>query len=254
MSFKKQLLIFIIALVVFATSLLPVSFISKYVELPNNVAFKSLQGTVWSGRIAALQVNDLVLRNITWSWNAGSLLTGKLGFDFKVGNARDISEISGKGNIQLGLDSITLNDLTLRAPADTFRPMIPIPMGKLGGRAIVELDEFKSSRSAFVQGSSLPLCEILAGEMMWTKSEIQIGQPVSLGVFAANLDCQNGEVLVVFDGENQLGLAGTGRLSIERKVHFDGHVQPDDSLPRGIRNGIAMFGRPDTSGRIQIKL
>jgi general secretion pathway protein N len=254
MSLKKQLALFVIALTLFVFMLAPISLVSKYLPIPDNVAYQGLQGTLWSGKVNAVQVDHWHLQTVTWQVRPLELLTGNLTVKIKAGNARDAQQISAKGTIKIGFSNITFDKFILRTPADNIRPIIPIPVGRIGGRAIIELDQYKVARSAFDQSSTTGFCNTLSGEALWTKSEIQIGSPINLGTFVGALSCENNDVLLTFDGENRLGLNGQGRVSKTRSLHFDGLVDPDKTLPNSIINGVAMFGKRDQQGRYQINI
>ena len=253
MSFKKLFSLFIIMLIVFSVLLTPVSFVAKYVDTPKNVAYQSLSGTLWSGRANVIQVDKWQFNSLTWDMNIAALFTGKLLFDIKFGQARDANQLSGKGTIGLGFNTLSLSELTFRAPASAIRSELPIPTSELNGRVILDIDEFHMT-SVTDPNEQMQMCDVLQGELLWTKAEVVFGQAMELGTIASKLSCNDGDVVATFDGSNKLGLEGNARIESPDSFGFQGFVKPDPSLPRDIHNGIKMFSQLDGQGRYPIKL
>ena len=253
MSVKKLLSLFIALFIVFGVLLTPISFIAKYIDTPKNVAYQSLSGTLWSGRANVIQVDKWHFSSLTWDMNIASLFTGKLSFDLKFGQARESNQLSGKGNISLGFNTLSLSELTFRAPANAIRSELPIPTSELKGRVILDIDDFHMT-SAIDPNTPMQMCDILQGELLWTKAEVVFGQAMELGTIASQLSCNEGDIVALFDGLNRLGLEGSARIESPDSFTFQGFVKPDPSLPRDIHNGIKMFSQLDAQGRYPIKL
>lgn len=253
MSVARLSVLFVIALIIFAVFLTPVSIIASLLTPPKGVAYQQLQGTLWQGKASALQVNNIVLNNVTWTLSVPSLLVGNADLDVKFGNARNADEISGKGNIRLGMSSIQANDLIVRVPAETVKPMLPVPVGRVGGRVILEVDAYSSS-TEFVQNPTAPVCSELTGTLVWTKSEVVFNNPIRMGAISADLSCSDNILVARFNGDNELGLEGDANIASANQFNFDGFVKPQPHLPAEVHQGIAMFAKLDPQGRYPIKL
>lgn len=253
MSARKLWLLFFVAFVICLVTLVPVSMITKVVTPPPGIAYKNLTGTLWNGKASQVQVDDVVLSKVQWSLKFWPLIIGKANVDVKFGNARDTNEVSGKGRVSLGLSSISAQDLVVRLPAEYVKPLLPIPLGKVGGRVILEIDEYSNS-TEFVQNPSAPLCQLLQGDLMWTKSEVVFNNPIRMGTIQSQLSCEEEVLLANFDGSNELGLEGTAKIQSAQAFNFDGFVKPQPQLPTEVHQGIAMFSKLDSQGRYPIKL
>ncbi len=258
---------------VFSLFLTPIGLLLKVVDLPETVSYQGLTGTLWSGTAQVVEIHqglgqssgnnagkNIQLKKFSWSLNGLPLFMGKLSFDVKFGNAREADEMSGKGRLALGLNSFNADSFTFRAPAHMFKSQIPFPLGDIGGRIILNAQEYKVGFNTNVdandevQSDGQHLCDVLTGDLMWTNSEIDFGGPVTFGTIVSSLSCNDQAINALFDGENKLGLSGNAIIASPKSVRFDGFMKPDADLPREIHNGLGMFSRLDPQGRYPIKL
>lgn len=245
MSMKKAFLLFVLFFVVFVLIKLPVALILDRVTLPNGIAYEKISGTIWQGKIKRLQIQDEVLHKVEWQTSPLALLMGEVAVQFKFGNVRNTQQISGKGNATYSLSGISLEKTVVRLPADNLKKYSPIPINDIGGRVILDVNSYQFSNA---------LCDVLDGELIWTKSEVDIGGPITFGSIAANLTCDEHVVVATFNGNDQLGLEGEARIASPNQFGFDGFVKPDATLPSAVHNAVGMFGKPDSKGRVKIKL
>jgi len=245
MSGRKLTVIFVIALILLSLVKTPAALIVSQLNLPNNVAYQGLSGSIWQGNISRLKVDQWLINDVDWELSPVNLLLGEAAIDVRFGKARDQAQVSGKGRLMLSMSDIAAEKLTVRLPADPLRQMLPIPVGNLGGRVIVEIDAYQKGET---------LCNQLAGELTWAKSEIDFGGPIALGSISSDLSCVNQNVVASFDGNNQLGLEGAATVQSAAKYNFDGFLKPDAQLPAAIHDGLRMFGKADSKGKYRIKI
>jgi len=245
MSGKKVVVLFVLFLLIFTLFKVPAALLAQQFELPRNIAYKGLTGTLWQGKIDRLQVDKWLLQDVEWQFKPSQLFTAKAGFDVKFGAPRAVDQISGKGNVFIGTAGLGLSEFVARAPAAPIKSMLPLPMGDLGGRIIVSVSDY-------VKGETL--CQTLDGDLTWTKAEIDLGTLVNFGAIESKLSCVEQNVVASFDGSNTLGLEGQATVESAKKYNFDGYLKPDASLPAMVHDGLSAFGKMDSKGRYQIKL
>lgn len=245
MSVLKMVLWFVLFLVVLTVVKLPVALVAEHANLPKNIAYEQLTGTLWSGKIKRLQIEGETLQKVEWQVSPWSLLLAKLEVTFKFGNARDSAQNSGKGRLSYSMDGLEVVKSVVRIPAAGLKKYSPLPMGDIGGRVILDVAKYRFSG---------PLCDALDGELVWSKSELDFGGPIAFGTITANLSCDNHNIVAAFDGNNRLGLEGQALVESPSKFGFEGFVKPDASLPKSVHNGLSMFGKPDVKGKYKIKL
>ena len=245
MSARKLVFIFVLALLVFSVIKTPAALIASQITLPNNVAYQGLSGSVWQGNISKLKVDQWLLNDVEWTVSPANLFLGEAAIDVRFGKARDKSQISGKGRLLLSMSDVAAEKLTVRLPADPLKRMLPIPVGNLGGRVLLDIEAYQKGET---------LCNQLTGELTWAKSEIDFGGPVSLGSISSELSCVNNNIVASFDGNNQLGLEGAATVQSTAKYNFDGFLKPDAQLPAAIHEGLRMFGKADSKGKYRIKI
>ncbi|NVK23665.1 MAG: type II secretion system protein N [Gammaproteobacteria bacterium] len=245
MSIKKLIALFITVFLLITVFTVPVGLIVKQFNLPKNVSYDSLQGTLWQGSIKAAQYKKTVLTQVQWQWLPWQLFKGKVAFKLRWGNARVSQQLSGTAVASVGFSGYQLNDTTVRLPASAVKPLLPFPMGDLYGRVIADINSYSFGE---------PLCSELNGELVWTKAGVDINGVIDFGVISSALSCDNNQVLATFDGQNSLGLQGLAKLESQTSFSFDGFLKPDASLPAVVHQGIGMFGKADSQGRFKISL
>ncbi|MEM9172319.1 MAG: type II secretion system protein N [Pseudomonadota bacterium] len=75
---------------------------------PDSLRVSGVSGTIWSGQIAALQVEDLTLSSVQWQLEPAALLVGKLAAHIEA----DIPGGFVNGRIAIQGETITLTDTT----------------------------------------------------------------------------------------------------------------------------------------------
>lgn len=245
MSWKKISLLLVIFLLLLSVLKTPVALVAEYIPLPKQLAYQGLNGTLWQGSASRMQFQQWTFNNVTWELNPWHLFTAKATFDLKFGNARQSSELSGKGRVMLGLSGIEVEKATVRMPASPLKSFSPVPLNDLGGRVILDVTQF-------VQGDNM--CDLLNGELTWTQSSIDFAGLIELGAISSNLSCEEQQLLMAFDGNNSLGLEGQARIASTKKYNFDGYLKPDPNLPKEIHDGLSMFSKMDSKGKFPVKL
>lgn len=245
MSTKKIVFLFVLFLLVFTLFKVPAALIAGQFTLPKGVAYQGLSGTLWEGKISRLQADNWLIQDLHWQFTPSNLFTGKAAFDVKFGNPRAVSQLSGKGNVFVGLSGIGVSDAILRAPAAPIKSMMPIPMGDLGGRIIVSVSDY-------VKGETF--CEQLDGDLTWTKAELNMGTVISFGAIESALSCVEKNVVASFDGNNSLGLEGAATVVSADDYQLDVFLKPDSTLPRDVHVTIDDYlGKADSKGRYKFK-
>lgn len=245
MSKSKLVVLFLISFLLFAVVLAPLSLIVNQLPLPKGVSYKGLGGTLWQGKVDALETNGVLLEDIQWRFDLSNMLIGNVGFDIKFGNPRNSRQFSGRGIVSTGLSGHLVNDFVFRMPADGVKPFLPIPVGDISGRLITKVDIFEVGQ---------PICEQLSGEFIWTKAGVDINGLVSFGTIASTLLCEDNSLVAKFDGDNSLGIEGSALLKSASQYGFEGYIKPDASLPAIVHDGMSMLGKMDNKGRYKVKL
>lgn len=245
MSVRKTVLIFVVLTLVFILVKVPAALVANLLPLPKGLAYSQLEGSLWQGSIRQAMFNKQVITDIKWQFKPSKLFTGSLGYQVSFGKPRQASSISGKGLVSVGLTGKTVEDAVFRMPAANVKPMLPIPMGRIDGRVIANINEYTLGT---------PVCEIAQGEVIWSKAGVDINGTIEFGSIDANLGCEQGKLLIQFDGENNLGLTGQAVIESSQKFGFDGFLKPSPDLPAVVHQGISMVAKMDSQGRYKIDL
>ncbi|MCQ8880137.1 type II secretion system protein N [Pseudoalteromonas shioyasakiensis] len=240
------IIVFIISFIVFAVIKTPaavaINLASDY--LPKDLKIGKASGSVWQGRIMQLHYQGEQINNLSWDISGWALFTGQLTGNLKFGNVRDTADISGRGDFNYGLfdQSISLSDATLRLSVERAmeRLQLPLPV-KAKGRVIVDLDEYQSGA---------PYCDVLNGEIASPNIDVQgLSGWFSIGPLSGRLSCKSGDVAVLVDPDNRLGLEADAVLKANLDFKVAGFIKPDATLPKEVHDAAKFLGRADRDGR-----
>ena len=235
--------------VVYLLSLLiltPAAWWLKLAPLPAELRLGLVQGTLWQGQITALRYQSLELRQVEWQLKPWSLLTGALVVDLQAGELAEHQQPYIKGQLRYGFSGLQLNDTLLRYPVADLAPMLTLPLPiAADGQLMVDIEHYR-------QGS--PWCKQLTGQASWQEARLEPPTGwIDLQHIFATLQCDDGELLLVTDGQNPLGLDVSARLLGGSRFSVDGTLKPDSSMPEEVHQAMQFVGAPDAEGRYRIR-
>ncbi|AOT06753.1 type II secretion system protein N [Pseudoalteromonas luteoviolacea] len=244
-------LAFLFAFIVFTVVSIPAPIALQLAQshIPPNIRLGTVTGTLWDGKVSGVQYQNLQFNDVKWQINGWALFTGQVQGKLNFGNARQSTEISGRSNFAVSLlgNSIELDNTTLRFSVEQAMRQVNLPLPvDAKGRVILELDEYNSGQ---------PYCESLKGDI--SSPDIQVkGMSgwFSIGELSGVLSCKSGDIAIVVEPENLLGLRADATLAENMQFKVAGNVKPDASLPKEVHDAVKFLGRPDSQGRYPVSL
>lgn len=240
-------------------ALAPASLISwgvSYFGGVNAPKLLQMEGSLWDGRIGALQVvtrfgTQLELQQIDYQISPWALLRGGLDMQLQIAELPS-NLLDGKMAIMAhrsGIDDLSgvLRGDVGRAIVELNLP-VPIPMQ---GQFALDLQHY-----AYTDFSNRHWCDALAGTLQVSRAQVQINNVWSaLGDYQLPLQCnpRNG-IGFSMDGQNIMGLTLTGNVDgMPPQVSFEGHMLPTLEAPRSITDLLQFIGQPDAAGRYHFR-
>lgn len=221
-------LVYIVGLLI----LLPARVVAYVVDAPPGVRWTQIEGTLWSGTVGALQVENMVLRDVDWQLQPLALLQGRLQANIRIRDHAD-NIVVGRGRVSLGQSSLRVESLQADARLADLAMLSPVasPFDLQG--------QVEASITRFDWGQ--PLCSQLDGRIEAADVALKIGRDwQDLNSFSAALSCDDGRVAVQMDDQNSLGLSGSALLDTTG-VRGDVRVQPDADAPRAVSDLMNML-------------
>ncbi|ODB33502.1 general secretion pathway protein GspN [Pseudoalteromonas sp. BMB] len=245
------LIIFLLAFIIFSAFTMPAAVLLQVFkgQLPANLQLGAVNGSVWHGQVSGVRFNNIQLNQVKWELEPSSLLLGELAGNVQFGNARDKNEISGKANFSSNLvsKSVMVNNASLRFSVEQAMDQVTLPLPvDAKGRVIVNVKEYQSGA---------PYCEGLNGEISSPNIDVKgMNGWFSIGDLSGQLDCKSGDIAVVVDPENRLGLQADATLAANFQFRVSGNIKPDASLPKEVHDAVKFLGRPNGEGRYPVNL
>lgn len=246
---KKWLLgfsFFALCYLVFVIALLPASWVVNQMKLPKNVHLSQVSGRVWHANTESITVNNVVINKVDIELSLLSLFTLDPKLEVRFGDPllngpQGIVTLSGL------LSSAVVEDLDVEVSADLIaqNAQLPVP---------VKAHEFVNIKVPFFELGK-PVCTSATGEITWKKAAVtSFEQKVPLGDLAAKISCEKGQLVLLVDKKNDLGIELTVKVGNNYRIKTEGYIKPTQQTPRQINQLLPYLGKPDAQGRYRLAL
>jgi len=244
---RKSALIalFFIVYLLFTVAMVPANKVLSWVTLPANVQIGEVSGTIWRSKVSAIKVDKLLINQVSAKLSFLSLLTADPSIHIEFGDAL-VAGPEGKATVSGLFSSISLTDIEVNMPAALVTEQLNLPI------PLVAHDYFDIQIDEFLAGA--PICSQLNGKIVWSKAAITaLEQRVKLGALKVALSCQQGDVVMVLDEDNELGLSFTASVGGNGIVSGDGYLVLKNNTPEAIKQILPFLGNPDNQGRYRLR-
>ncbi|MCH1930471.1 type II secretion system protein N [Shewanella sp. A25] len=240
MSVIKKVIVGVLIYLVFLLVLFPANVAVRFAPLPSDVMISGVSGSIWSGNIETLKVQQRQVEQLHWELSPWALLTGKVKVDLQVGSRA--TAVSGKGLITWSPSGISAQGLRFDAP-DSFL---------IGNAKLPFRTEIQGEVSLLVENleQGKPWCEQLSGKLFLNQTNVknQFGN-YPLGNIELGLSCVEGRVQLATDEtKNQLGIKGTLQLDEGNTVKVAAKIKETNDQPEDMRKSLSMLGKRGADG------
>ena len=207
---------------------------------PAGIVTQGVQGSVWSGGAAQIQVSGTNLGQLHWELHPLALLTGKIAADIALHGAGDA--LSGTVTAGFG-GQLSITNLRGNVPLALF-PRSALP-GGWTGQLNVDLSHLQLIRGWPVAALGALRVNNLTGPTQ---------QPRKLGDFRVSFDDAAGVSAPALVGKLEslagpLDATGTLKLNRDRSYVVDGQVAARPDAPPEVINALQYLGAPQTNGK-----
>jgi general secretion pathway protein N len=230
---------------VFLIIRLPAVQVLSRIQLSDAVNISGISGTIWNGHAQRAQVNGLPINDFNWSLAFFPLLLGELSADIKAGNMRDVDQISVTGHVSFKGQRFQVENLLAYIPANLGISLLPLPIPiQADGRFKLQLNKMDYRAG----------CQIFTGQGQWLNANFtSVAGVIELGNFNADLNCQNGSVVLDVKQPNSFGLTAKATIPANMKFKIEGRFKPEANLPKEVHQAAQFFGKADANGYYPIK-
>jgi general secretion pathway protein N len=215
--------------------------------VPEQVQLAGVEGTLWSGRAAAVSVERFALQDVRWRTSPWPLFTGRLSANVEA----RLPDGFVNTHVTASRSRVRLSDARLAVSLPTLQGLFPL--GGTRGQATANL-----STVELVDG--WPTAAI--GELRLAKLEVpsfQRGaQPIALGDYLVKFEPPAGGqgIAATFnDTGGALEVSGTAALQPTHAYVLDAFVKPRAGASPELVQGLSFMAQePDSSGRRRFML
>jgi general secretion pathway protein N len=244
-SVLKWVSLSLVVYLLFLIVKLPAVQVLSKLQLSNSASVRGVSGTIWNGHAQRAQINGLPISDVNWSLSFFPLLLGEISAEIKAGNIRDVEQISANGYVSFKGQHIKAEGLLAYVPTDLVISLLPLPIPvQADGRFKVQLDEIDYEAG----------CKKFTGKGQWLNANF-IGSTgvIDLGNFDADLNCENGSIVVDVKLPNRFGLTAKTVIPADMNFKVEGRFKPEANLPKEVHQAAEFFGQPDPDGYYPIK-
>jgi general secretion pathway protein N len=207
---------------------------------PDAIQATGVSGTVWKGHAARLKIEDFNLGEVTWHIKPVHLLTGRLKSEFEFKR----SDLKGEGDVVVKMNSLGVENAYFSGDSKFLEPYIS-PYGiSVSGEFGLTIDSFYAN----AQGP-----ELARGLLQWREAQFNSPANLALGDVTLDLD-QQGTAAIATITNTGNALRVDGKADLKQNWEYGAQIRlaPTPSTPPDIRQGLALFGRPDPQGSVTL--
>ena len=241
--------IFLTSYIGFLLANTPLALVTNNITLPKNIALHGVSGSIWQGEISRVIVNNNAIEKVKTVVSFWSLLSLSPSIDVTFGDAM-LSGPEGKLNLSVSSEQLALTEVELFISASDIVKQLQLPI-PLSAKGNVELS---LSELVIATGDQLS-CSTAEGNVTWSgASVVALEENIKLGKFAAEISCNEDNLLAKVLPKNHLGLSFDGVLALAtQKISGKGYLKPGAKFPSQLRSALSFLGRPDNQGRYPLK-
>lgn len=240
-----SLLIFIGVLV----AQFPAATALHFAALPKGVAISGASGSIWQGRIESITHKRFTAYDVTWQLAVMPLLSGTVQLSVSAGqNPQSLLQLDGQVELRSQTDW-QLNDVKFSFPA---------PL--LGAYRKLAFDtKLQGQIRGYIAKATpdTPWCDVLDADLVWQDASISsryLKPALQLNDVEAKLSCDKGDVVaVVRDPQKVLGMDVVLRLDKQKHLFATGVMQPANTLPKAVKQGLVFVAQPEADGRYHVQ-
>ena len=232
------------ALVVFVISLVattPARWLQKFIPPNSPVQLQSVTGTVWSGEAMQATWQKNPLGKLEWTLRPLSLLTGKLGVDFRLEN--NGIQVDGEALIDRN-QQVVLTD----TDAEVDVSNLPLDSAKLlvtpEGHIHADIRQLKIVNRNIDSADAT---------LIWKPASITAPVAMPLGEITLDVSGEDGNLTGKLKSKNS-PVDATGNLAIAKngQLTADIRIRPNAKTPQDIRELLPMLGKQERDGSVKI--
>lgn len=233
---------------IFLIATLPANLVVTQDKIGNQAKLGNVSGSIWSGKIDAVLVNNILIKDVKWQFNFLQLLTAKAGVDLEFGSKRKILEPQGTGQVAYGFSGILISDWQLSFPSELITQNIRLPI-KASASGLVKLTVAEAQLGQ-------PVCSVLSGEINWLNASVNaMKSQIDYGDIKAALSCDKGALVAKVSGnQDVLDLTATAKYQGGNKYSLIGQVAAGDKADAVLVNTLSLLGNKNSQGKYLINL
>lgn len=227
---KSKIIILTSLFLLFVILFIPAKIITNFIPAKSDIAINGIDGSVWSGKIADVNVKGWTLKDVDFDTQVLSLVTGKLGADVNVGSG-DI-----QGDLAFTLKdgkNAKVNNANLKLQSSQVEQFIPFKGVEVAG-------EFETMQlNLSLVESKL---EHISGATLWNNGSVVFnGKSWQLGDFYVDWNTSdNGDIHgKIRKSKNIPDMQGDIKISKQGLLEFSGSIA--NNIDKPIFNAFLFF-------------
>ncbi len=237
----KSTIFFLVVIFIFLIYKLPAKFVYQQFSVSSPVQLVGMSGSIWSGHIEQIQIQQLVLEKFDWQLSPWALLWGE------VSVAWTLNDTAANFAGELALSSSQLSIKNTRGQIDLLVMAQRLPPQDFLLAGIINVD----IRDLHLQQQKILNAE---GNIRWHQAALLSPENIIFGDFNASLS-NEAEYLVMqlTDTRGAVALLGKMQLSIQGDIEYSLQVAIRDTSQPSLLEGFKQLGKPDEDGSVTLR-
>ena len=217
---------------------MPVVHLLAQIKLPNNILLSGVKGTLFSGNVDSLLVNQILVDDLAYDFKADCLLNLKICYDIEA----DL----GKGQIQADPfdESIDLNDFEINYPLENLAAFADQLLVRPSGNLQILIDTLNLKQQKVGQVNA---------RILWQQAGI-VGEAIELGDYELTVaQATQGYQFELKDLKALLTVDGKGQLKADGKYSMNINIQSQPGLNQSIKSALEFVAKKKGLNRYDVR-
>jgi len=220
---------------------LPAKFVYQQFASNSPVHLSGISGSIWSGHVEQIEIQQLVLKNLDWQLSPFALLLARADIQWRLND--EAAPLSGE--VVVSSSRLMINNLQGYIDLLAIAQRLPRQDIIAGGTVNLKDVELEIEQEKIMHA---------AGRIHWQQAELLSPENIVLGGFNADLNQKDGDLLIqLMDTGGAVSLVGDIQFSLDGQFEYLMKVAVRDTSATGLLDAFNQLGQTDENGKVTLQ-
>jgi len=237
----KATIFFLVVIFIFLIYKLPAKFVYQQFSISSPIQLVGMSGSIWSGHVEQIQIQQLVLEKFDWHLSPWALLWG----DVSVAWTLNDTAVNFAGELVLSPSQVSIKNTQGQIDLLVMAQHLPPQDFLLAGVINIDIHDLHIQQQKILNAE---------GDIRWYQAALLSPENIVFGDFNASLSNEAEHlVMQLTDTRGAVDLSGKIQLSIQGDVEYSMQVAIRDTSQPSLLEAFKQLGKPDEDGSVTLR-